>query len=589
MTSYESQISVFVKGHYHHLSLLPYNSCGRPFHSRPFHFVPTAPHATTTNPAAHAPSTITTSTQQPLPLPLPLQSPATSFSARHPPRTSAPLDYSHPIAPAAAAASPPNFRRGVVPQSPFRNKAANSLQRPLRRLSAARLWNPTNSSRGLVSSSSSSRTFAATALPSTTHSPSATRGRAPSSPPPPNVPLSHPALHETKPVDNDDPIGTGAGDYPLLSLPEQRQIRHSTSPRASLQVERAGSEKRISLPRSVRHSYDSKRLSACVPAETEHPEQTVQTEQTGADAQTQITFDPTEHPHLFGLSFDVTEPNTKLDKGKGKATTESTSTPAYNASMPAPEDDRTPNAAEAGRGYSKDLERGPDILGDDGNNHMMNRNSTVSMPDGIGSAISSSNSSIMGDPEVQPGDMMGGEEWGPQHPCFPHRNPHVSVDDPEYITTRIIRVRRDWLIMGDLAPTFSNLYPEILDPAGMSEQEFRRVVEKMNRELTETFAPWSVRNVLDGVLGLVTGWLWEDLGMTAAKGRLAKLEKWIEQWNEEMARTAEEGGPVPPKIIPLRQTGYMTLDIQIGDPEIAPAPPSTPARSHHAIEVAATS
>ena len=439
-------------------------------------------------------------------------------------------------------------------------------------------------------SSSSSRTVAATALPPATYSLFATRGRAPSSPPPPNVPLFHPALHETKPVDNNDPIGTGAGDYPLLSLPEQRQIRHSTSPRASLQVERAGSEKRISLPRSVRHSYDSKRLSAC-PAETGQPEQAAQTAQITLDptepAQTaQIILDPTEHPHLFGLSFNAAEPTTKLDKGKGKATAESsTPAPAYNFNMP--EDDRTAHAAEAaGRGYSKDLERGPDVMGDSNNSHMMNRNSTASMPDGIGSAISSSNSSIMGDPEVQPGDMMGGEEWGPQHPCFPHRNPHVSIDDPEYITTRIIRVRRDWLIMGDLAPTFSNLYPEILDPAGMSEQEFRRVVDKLNRELTAAFAPWSVRNVVDGVLGLVTGWLWEDLGMTAAKGRLAKLEKWIERWNEAMARTAEEGGPAPPRIIPLRQTGYMTLDIQIGDPEIAPAPPSTPARSHHAIEVA---
>ncbi len=117
------------------------------------------------------------------------------------------------------------------------------------------------------------------------------------------------------------------------------------------------------------------------------------------------------------------------------------------------ETDEEPREAD----FAKDLERGPDALstGDA-------RRSTVSIHDGIGSAISSSNSSIMGDPETQ-GEV--GEEWGPQHPCYPHLNPHVPVDSHEYVTTRIIRIRRDWLLEGDLAPTFSNLYPEILDPA----------------------------------------------------------------------------------------------------------------------------
>lgn len=221
------------------------------------------------------------------------------------------------------------------------------------------------------------------------------------------------------------------------------------------------------------------------------------------------------------------------------------------------------------RSYSKDLERGPDVLNSNGGGSGTikeehdHRNSTVSMPDGIGSAISSSNSSIMGDPEAQPD---AGEEWGPQHPCFPHRNPHVPMDSSEYVTTRIIRIRRDWLIAGDLAPTFSNLYPEILDPAGMPELEFRRVVDKLNKELCGIFEPWTVYNIVDGVLGFVTGWLWEDLGMTTAKRRLSQLERWIERWNDSMARGTNgsrsglvEDGPIPPKIIPLRETGYMTV------------------------------
>jgi hypothetical protein len=183
------------------------------------------------------------------------------------------------------------------------------------------------------------------------------------------------------------------------------------------------------------------------------------------------------------------------------------------------------------------------------------RTSNVSYGDGIGSAISSSNSSIMGE-DVQ----FDGEEWGPLHPCFPHINPHVPIDSPEHTTTRIIRIRRDWLQEGDLAPTFSILYPEILDPAGLSEQEFRRVIDKVNREVVPAFNPYSPRNILDGAMGLVTGWLWDDFGLTAVKTRLNALEKWIEAWNAEMEKSfGSEEGLSPPKLISLRRTGYMSV------------------------------
>lgn len=210
------------------------------------------------------------------------------------------------------------------------------------------------------------------------------------------------------------------------------------------------------------------------------------------------------------------------------------------------------NGREERGGYSHDLERGPDILANDP------RHSTASRLSGIGSAISSDDSSILGDPDQNPADL--GDEWGPQHPCFPHLNPHVPLDSPEYATTRIIRIRRDWLLEGDLAPTFSNLYPEILDPAGLSEQEFRRIIDKLNGTLVPAFSPYNWRNIVDGVLGLATGWVWEDLGVTGVKTRLKNLETWIEEWNENMERVVgREGGRIPPKIISLRRTGYMTV------------------------------
>lgn len=151
--------------------------------------------------------------------------------------------------------------------------------------------------------------------------------------------------------------------------------------------------------------------------------------------------------------------------------------------------------------------------------------------------------------------------WGPAHPCFPHLNPHVPIYSDEYETTRIIRIRRDWMVKGDLAPTFSNLYPEILDPL-LPEQEFRRIIAKINTELIKAFDPFSLRNWVDGAMGLLTGWVWEDMGAPAIKHRLKKLEDWIENWNREVG--AKEGV----RIWSLRRTAYMSLDIQIPDPKV---------------------
>ncbi|KAF9871633.1 hypothetical protein CkaCkLH20_10831 [Colletotrichum karsti] len=441
-------------------------------------------------------------------------------------------DLERPVAAAGLSQGrSPSFLRNYDPkdyftQSPFRNRAASSAARRLPHLSAARLWNPTNST---------------PRLPDKT-----IRKRRPSTPPPPTVPLSHPTIDPYS-VDPSDPLGIGAGDYPLLTLPEQRQTRHSASNRTSLQVDR-NAEHRISLPRSLRHSYDGRRSadpSPTFPVDTDQgpadirpdtPEPPVEIRVTGLRKRGQSVSNPLVRDFAY---ID--------DKGKGKAVMES-SVDAH------------------ARDASKDLERGPDVLP---------RLSNVSAGDGIGSAISSSNSSIMG--EELPPDL--GEEWGPQHPCFPHLNPHVPVDSPEFQNTRIIRIRRDWLLEGDLAPTFSNLYPEILDPAGLSEQEFRRIIDKLNGELVPIFSPYNWRNVVDGVLGLVTGWLWDDLGFTGVKARLKRLERWVDQWNKEMEKTiGNDDTSMAPHIISLRRTGYMTLDIQIPDPEIAPAP-STPAGS----------
>lgn len=154
--------------------------------------------------------------------------------------------------------------------------------------------------------------------------------------------------------------------------------------------------------------------------------------------------------------------------------------------------------------------------------------------------------------------------WGPQHPCYPHLNPHVPLSSPLYQSTRVVRIRRDWMAAGDLAPAFSTLYPEILDPA-LPEQPFRDLITYINKHLLKAFSPWIARNWFDAGMGLLTGWLWDDLGMTGAKKKLSKLEQWIERWNREV------GSAEGVKVISLQRTAYLCLDMQIPDPQLGVA------------------
>lgn len=164
-----------------------------------------------------------------------------------------------------------------------------------------------------------------------------------------------------------------------------------------------------------------------------------------------------------------------------------------------------------------------------------------------------------------PGDGDGDNDseyaWGPSHPCFPHPNPHVPLSSPLCNSTRIIRIKRNWMVAGDLAPTFANLYPEVLDPM-ISEEAFRDIIKRVNDELVSAFSPTSLRAWVDSLMGVATLWLWDDVGMSAVKRKLEALERWLEDWNQNIG--AKEGV----KIIPLRRTGYLTLDIQIPDPHI---------------------
>ncbi|KAL9131165.1 MAG: hypothetical protein Q9217_000818, partial [Psora testacea] len=120
--------------------------------------------------------------------------------------------------------------------------------------------------------------------------------------------------------------------------------------------------------------------------------------------------------------------------------------------------------------------------------------------------------------------------WNPLHPCYPHRNPHTPLSSRLYESTRIIRIPRDWMMAGDVAPTFSNTYPEILE-SWVSEQDFRVLIKGVNERLMTTFSPFGWRAWIDLILGLLTGWMWEDAGFAGVKKGCRDVESFIENWN----------------------------------------------------------
>jgi hypothetical protein len=157
-------------------------------------------------------------------------------------------------------------------------------------------------------------------------------------------------------------------------------------------------------------------------------------------------------------------------------------------------------------------------------------------------------------------------QWGPDHPCFPHPNPHCSPSSEDAMHTRVIRVQRDWLATGDMYPTYANLYPEILDPA-VSESDFRFLISNLNSQIEAAFNPFTFRALFDCLLGVFTGFIWDDFGMSGAKTGQKHLEHFVDNWNAQKAKEDREV-----KLVQPRRTGFTALDFIIPDPGIDLAP-----------------
>jgi hypothetical protein len=123
------------------------------------------------------------------------------------------------------------------------------------------------------------------------------------------------------------------------------------------------------------------------------------------------------------------------------------------------------------------------------------------------------------------------------------------------------------MVAGDAYPAYSNVYPEILAP-WIQEIDFRRLIEALNAQLAYTFDPTGFRVWIDAVMGCLTGWLWEDLGLTKAKSGMKEVERIIENWNNERNKESRSDDQDLVHCIQLRRTGFLCLDIVIPDPKV---------------------
>ena len=143
------------------------------------------------------------------------------------------------------------------------------------------------------------------------------------------------------------------------------------------------------------------------------------------------------------------------------------------------------------------------------------------------------------------------------------------------------------MTVADLYPQYSEIYPEIL-AAWMTETEFRSLVSSVNAACERAFSPKGAKAWVDTILGVLTGWLWEDFGFDRGSRGIVDIENIIDQWNENIRRRRVEEGvlnskddlgdkPGKPReglenflgCASWTRTAGMSLDFVIPDPKVS--------------------
>ncbi|OLL27002.1 Ras modification protein ERF4 [Neolecta irregularis DAH-3] len=139
-----------------------------------------------------------------------------------------------------------------------------------------------------------------------------------------------------------------------------------------------------------------------------------------------------------------------------------------------------------------------------------------------------------------------------------HPNPHVAPGAAR--STKVVRIERVYTLHGDICPHFSTTFPNYLAHY-ITEEQFLHLVETINRILQEAhnpFSPWNIAENIAAILTIFTSeWFWPS----RLRSKLKALEGFIQTQNKEVFN------PKGLRIISLRRTAYLTVDIEIPAPK----------------------
>ncbi|WBW71551.1 palmitoyltransferase complex subunit Erf4 [Schizosaccharomyces osmophilus] len=93
----------------------------------------------------------------------------------------------------------------------------------------------------------------------------------------------------------------------------------------------------------------------------------------------------------------------------------------------------------------------------------------------------------------------------------------------------LIRIERDYSVSGDRYPQFSTNFPLALQPY-VSVKDWNGFIHTLNKKLYIAFCPWTIGNLLDIFLSIVTVYASEFVFGSVHRKRIANIEAYVAEF-----------------------------------------------------------
>ncbi|ODV81604.1 uncharacterized protein CANTADRAFT_45198 [Suhomyces tanzawaensis NRRL Y-17324] len=146
---------------------------------------------------------------------------------------------------------------------------------------------------------------------------------------------------------------------------------------------------------------------------------------------------------------------------------------------------------------------------------------------------------------------------------IPQFSVHVPGKEPAALTGSSSEADQGYEVSGVFDDNWfglTSLTP--LVPGWLSVEEFTAIVTRINQLLYDALNPFDYRNAFQSVLDVMSGGTLSLLVNPYSKKKLLELESYID--TDVNVKLAEKCKGL--KVIPLRQSGYLSLDFQVPRP-----------------------